>query len=55
MLKLTPYLSFDGQCEEAFKLYERCLGGKIAFMAKYGDAPEGQQLPAESRNRVYHV
>ena len=55
MLRFNAYLSFDGQCEEAFKLYERCLGGKIAFMAKYGDAPEGQQLPVESRNRVYHV
>ena len=37
MLKLVPYLSFNGECEEAFKLYEKCLGGKITFMQTYGD------------------
>jgi hypothetical protein len=29
---LNPYLYFDGLCEEAFKFYEKCLGGKITFM-----------------------
>ena len=26
-MQLSPYLYFNGQCEEAFKFYERCLGG----------------------------
>jgi len=30
-MKLTPYLNFNGCCEEAFKFYERCLGAKILF------------------------
>jgi len=25
-MSLNPYLYFDGQCEEAFKFYENCLG-----------------------------
>ena len=25
-MQLNPYLSFNGQCEAAFKFYERCLG-----------------------------
>ena len=28
-MQLNPYLIFNGQCEEAFKFYEKCLGGKI--------------------------
>jgi PhnB protein len=28
-MQLNPYLSFNGQCEAAFKFYEQCLGGKI--------------------------
>jgi uncharacterized glyoxalase superfamily protein PhnB len=27
-LQMTPYLSFDGQCEAAFQLYEQCLGAR---------------------------
>jgi PhnB protein len=30
-------LSFDGQCEAAFKFYERCLNGKISFMLTWAD------------------
>jgi hypothetical protein len=41
MMKLTPYLSFNGQCEEAFELYERCLRGKIECMMAY-DAKAGE-------------
>jgi PhnB protein len=55
MLKLTPYLSFDGQCEEAFKLYERCLGGRIAFMQTYGDSPMAEETPTEWRKRIMHA
>ena len=28
-MKLNSYLTFNGQCEAAFKFYEQCLGGKI--------------------------
>ena len=28
-MQLNPYLMFNGQCEAAFKFYERCLDGKI--------------------------
>src|SRR5271168_3455795 len=38
-MQLTPYLSFDGQCEAAFRFYERCLGAKIAFLLPYADTP----------------
>jgi PhnB protein len=31
-MQLNPYLTFNGQCEAAFKFYERVLGGKIVAM-----------------------
>ena|SRR5436190_24208075 len=55
MLKLTPYLSFDGHCEEAFKLYEKCLGGKITFMQTYGDSPMAEETPHEGRKWIMHA
>ena len=28
-MQINPYLSFKGDCEAAFKCYERCLGGQL--------------------------
>src|SRR4051812_21057375 len=51
---MNPHLSFNGQCEAAFKLYEECLGGKVAMLMTYGDAPLREQVPAEWRKKVLH-
>src|SRR5262249_42553451 len=47
LMTLNPCinLSFDGQCEAAFKFYERCLNGKIVFMLTWGDSPMAKDAP----------
>jgi len=42
-MQLNPYLSFNGQCEAAFKFYERCLDGKIVAMMTYASSPMGDK------------
>jgi PhnB protein len=56
MMALSPYisLSFNGQCEAAFKFYERCLGGKIAFMLKWGDSPMAAEAPKEWTEKILY-
>jgi PhnB protein len=54
-MRLNPYLSFDGQCEAAFKFYEQCLRGKIIMLVRYGDSPLARQTPAEWHHRVHHA
>ena len=54
-MKINPYLNFDGQCAEAFRFYEECLGGKIAMMLPYGESPMAGQTPEEWRNRIMHT
>lgn len=54
-MKMTPYLSFNGNCREAFRFYEKILRGKIAFMQTYGDAPPTEKMSPESRDKVMHV
>ncbi|HEY7334894.1 MAG TPA: VOC family protein [Bryobacteraceae bacterium] len=54
-MKLNPYLNFNGQCEEAFKFYERSLGGKIEYMATYAGTPSEQHVPPEQRNKIMHA
>lgn len=51
-MHLTPYLSFDGNCLEAFQFYERCLGGKITFKMTYGEMPGQHNVPAD---RIAHI
>jgi len=41
-MQLNAYLSFKGECETAFKFYERCLGGKIEMMMTWADSPIGR-------------
>ncbi|HEV8483316.1 MAG TPA: VOC family protein [Blastocatellia bacterium] len=54
-MQLNPHLSFNGQCEEAFKFYQQCLGGNIQIMMKHGDSPIGDQVPSEWRDKILHV
>ena len=54
-MELNPYLSFDGQCEAAFKFYERCLGGRIVAMMTYAGSPMEEQTPSEWRNKIMHA
>jgi PhnB protein len=54
-MELNAYLTFNGQCEEAFKFYELCLRGKIEMMVTHGDSPMAEQTPAELRSRILHA
>jgi PhnB protein len=51
---LIPHLSFNGQCEAAFKLYEACLGGKITFLLTYGASPAAADAP-EMADKIVHA
>jgi PhnB protein len=55
-MKLNPFLSlsFNGQCEAAFKFYERCLGAKIAFMLTWGDSPMSPEAPPGWGEKILH-
>ncbi len=54
-MQLTPYLNFNGRCEEAFKFYEQCLGGKIVAMIVHAGTPAEQHVPAEWADKIMHA
>ena len=54
-MSLNPYLYFDGQCEEAFKFYQKCLGGKITFMMSWEDSPMAGQTPPGWAMKILHA
>lgn len=52
---MNTHVSFNGNCEEAFKFYEKALNGKITFMMNYGGSPAVDQVPADWKNKVIHA
>jgi PhnB protein len=52
---LNPYLFFNGNCEAAFKYYEKVLGGKIEMMLRANEAPA--DMPAEPgfEDKIMHA
>jgi PhnB protein len=54
-MNLTFHIAFDGCCEEAFRLYERCLGGKLITMLKWSDTPMAAEAPPGFADKILHA
>ena len=54
-MQLSPYLSFNGQCEAALKFYEQCLGGKIESMRIYEGSPMAAEVPPDWGHKIMHA
>jgi PhnB protein len=54
-MQVNTYLIFNGQCEAAFKFYERCFGGKIEAMMTHAGSPAEAQAPPEWRDKIMHA
>jgi PhnB protein len=54
-MTLEPHITFNGNCEAAFRFYERWLGGKIVTMLTWGDSPMATDVPPEWRDKICHA
>ena len=54
-MQLITYLGFGGNCEEAFRYYEKHLGGKIEALFRYSEAPNVAEIPADKHKQIMHV
>jgi len=53
-MQINPYLSFKGDCEAAFKMYERCFGGQPVSIFRYAGSPMADQVAADWQDKVMH-
>jgi PhnB protein len=53
-MQIEPYLSFNGECEEALGYYEKVLGAKTTFKMRYKEAPE-MPGPPETAEKIMHA
>jgi PhnB protein len=54
-MTLSPHLSFNGQCAEAFRFYEKTLGGRIAFMQTHAESPAKDHVAPEWGDKIIHA
>ena len=53
MISTNTYLNFSGNCEEAFRFYEKVLGGKIIMLTRMADMP--MPSPAGREQQIAHA
>lgn len=51
------YLTFNGNCEEAFLFYQSVLGGEIPYIGRFNEMPAegGKTLSPEEGDRIMHM
>jgi len=54
MLRLTPFLLFDGNCAEAMEFYSACFGGDLV-LTRLADTPMKNQFPEEKHHRIVNA
>jgi PhnB protein len=55
MMQVIPYLTFSGNCEEAFRHYAQVLGGNIGMMMKYEDMPDTEPGMPGRHGQIMHA
>lgn len=53
-MRLDVYVNYRGSCEDAFRFYEKHLGGRITGMVRHADMPN-PQIPPDWKNKVLHA
>ncbi len=57
MASTSTYLTFNGNCEEAFNFYRSVFGGEFLYFGKFDEmvSQPGAHIPEKDRNLVMHV
>ena len=57
MARVSTYLNFQGQAEEAFAYYAKIFGTEVTGLSRYSDMPAmgPGELPARERDLVLHA
>ena len=52
---VSTYLTFDGNCREAFEFYREVFGGEFEMLSTFGEGPDDMAVPEERKDAVMHV
>lgn len=54
-MKMHTYLNYAGNCADAFRFYEKHLGGKIIMMMKHDEMPDPGNVAPDWKDKVLHA
>ncbi|MGC4002321.1 MAG: glyoxalase/bleomycin resistance/extradiol dioxygenase family protein [Pirellulales bacterium] len=54
-MELHAYLTFEGNCAEALKFYERAIGAKVELAMTHGASPMAEHSPKEWHDKILHA
>ncbi|SDR92655.1 VOC family protein [Gramella sp. MAR_2010_147] len=57
-LALNTYLTFNGNCDEAFSFYRSVFGGEFKMKSSFGEMPQDSDMPEvkeEEKDLIMHI
>ena len=55
MIEVSPFLSFNGDCESAFDFYKSIFGGEFDFIYRYKDVPAEKAISESVQEKIMHI
>ena len=55
MTTINAYLSFNGNCEEAFDFYASVFGDESSTFDRFADTPNAGDMPDREKNKIMHA
>lgn len=55
MASVTPYLTFNGNCEDAFNFYKSVFGTEFTYIGRFKDMPSEEPIPESQKEKIMHV
>ncbi len=58
MTTVNVYLTFNGNCEEAFNFYKSVFGGEFPYVGRFKEMPPQEGMPAlppEMEEQIMHI
>jgi PhnB protein len=54
-MRFNTYVNFPGTCAEAFRYYEKHVGGTMGMMMTHGQAPDQSKVDPAQKDKVLHA
>ena len=55
MAAINPYVTYLGNCEEAFTFYKSVFGGEFTYVGRFGEMPPEMGTSPEDANKIMHI
>lgn len=57
MAIINPYLTFTGNCEEAFTFYKSVFGGEFSYIGRFDEMPKDVDhgIAKDDKNKIMHI